>query len=284
MAVKKGGLNMSRGLDWLMSDNSTEDGGKTLSLRLLDVVPNPEQPRRQFDDDALSELAKSIETYGILQPLLVRPMADGSYQIVAGERRWRAARLAGLTEVPVVIRDLTDRETAQLALIENLQREDLSPLEEAQGYQKLIEQYELTHEQVADAVHKSRAAVTNALRLLKLPAEVAQMVSDGLLTAGHAKALQGLEDALMIEAAKQCVENGLSVRAAEQLAKKLKAGEKVKPKVEFTATFEKEVALALSEQMGRKVKASKGKKGGILQIEYFDEDDLRSIAKALAGD
>jgi len=285
MAVKKSGLNMNRGLDWLMSDNSTEDGGKTVSLRLVDVAPNPDQPRRQFDDEALSELAKSIETYGILQPLLVRPMADGSYQIVAGERRWRAARLAGLTEVPVVIRDLSDRETAQLALIENLQREDLNPLEEALGYQKLIEQYELTHEQVADAVHKSRAAVTNALRLLKLPAEVAQMVADGVLSAGHAKALQGLDDALLIAAATQCVEDGLSVRGAEQLAKKLKAGTKpVKPKAEFTATFEKEVALALSEQMGRKVKASKGKKGGVLQIEYFDEDDLRSIAKALAGD
>lgn len=284
MAVKKSGLNMNRGLDWLMSDNSTEDGSKTVSLRLLDVIPNPDQPRRQFDDEALSDLAKSIETYGILQPLLVRPMADGSYQIVAGERRWRAARLAGLTEVPVVIRDLSDRETAQLALIENLQREDLSPLEEALGYQKLIEQYDLTHEQVADAVHKSRAAITNALRLLKLPSEVAQMVSDGVLTAGHAKALQGLEEPLMIMAAKQCVEDGLSVRGAEQLAKKLKAGEKQPPKVNFTATFEKEVALALAEQMGRRVKATKGKKGGVLQIEYFDEDDLRSIAKALAGE
>ena len=285
MAVKKSGLNMNRGLDWLMSDNSTEDGGKTVTLRLLDVVPNPDQPRRQFDDEALSELARSVEAYGILQPLLVRPMADGSYQIVAGERRWRAARLAGLTEVPVVIRDLTDRETAQLALIENLQREDLSPMEEAVGYQKLIEQYELTHEQVADVMHKSRAAVTNALRLLKLPAEVAQMVSDGVLTAGHAKALQGLDDELMIAATKQCVEEGLSVRAAEQLAKKLKATPKApKAAATFTASFETEVALALSEQMGRKVKANKGKKGGVLQIEYFDEDDLRSIAKALAGE
>ncbi len=286
MAVKKGGLNKHRGLDFLMTESSTEDSGKTVTLRLLDVSPNPDQPRRQFDDEALSELAASVEKHGILQPLLVRPMPDGSYQIVAGERRWRAARMAGLTEVPVVIRDLNDRETAEIALIENLQREDLNPMEEALGYRRLMEQYELTQEQIASAVDKSRPAVANALRLLKLPAEAAAAVTDGSLSAGHARALLALEnDELIVIAAKQCVEEGLSVRAAEALVKKLKTAPKTPTeKVTFKASFDNEVALALSEQMGRRVKANRGKKGGILQIEYFDDDDLRSIAKALAGE
>lgn len=280
MALKKGGLG--RGLDSLMMDSSTEDGSKTVSLRLLDVVPNPDQPRRQFEDEALAELAASVQKHGILQPLLVRPQLDGSYQIVAGERRWRAARMAGLTEVPVVIRELTDRETAELALIENLQREDLNPMEEALGYQNLIEEYALTQEQVAAAVNKSRPAVTNALRLLKLPRAVSDMVAAGTLSAGHARALLAIEDEdTMLAAAKEC--EGLSVRAVEALVKKLKAAPKSTPtdKV-FTASFEKEVALALSEQMGRRIKVTKGKKGGTLQIEYFDEDDLRSLAKALS--
>ncbi len=284
MAVKKGGLG--KGFDALWKESSTEDAGKTVSLRLLDVVPNPDQPRRQFKEDELAELAASIEKHGILQPLLVRPMLDGTYQIVAGERRWRAARLAGLTEVPVVIRELSDRETAELALIENLQREDLSAMEEALGYQRLMQEYDMTQEEVATAVNKSRPAVANALRLLKLPEAVAEMVSNGILSAGHARTLLALEEeTLMLAAAKECVEQDLSVRATEALVKKLKATpKKAAPKAEFTASFGKEVALALGEQMGRKVKVSAGKKGGILQIEYFDEDDLRSLAKALAGE
>ncbi len=284
MAVKKGGLG--KGFDALWKESSTEDGAKTVSLRLVDVVPNPDQPRRQFKDEELSELSASIEKHGILQPLLVRPMLDGSYQIVAGERRWRAARMAGLTEVPVVIRELTDHETAELALIENLQREDLSAMEEALGYQHLMQEYDMTQEQVASAVNKSRPAVANALRLLKLPQSVADMVAEGALSAGHARTLLPLEEeTLMLAAAKECVEQDLSVRATEALVKKLKATpKKTAPKQEFTASFGKEVALALGEQMGRKVKVNAGKKGGILQIEYFDEDDLRSLAKALAGE
>lgn len=284
MAIKKGGLG--RGLDALMMDSSTEDGGKTVSLRLVDVVPNPDQPRHRFEDDALEELAASVGKHGILQPLLVRPMADGSYQIVAGERRWRAARMAGLSEVPVVIRELSDRETAELALIENLQREDLNPMEEALGYQHLIEQYDLTQEQVATAVNKSRPAVANAMRLLKLPASVSQMVSEGTLSAGHARALLALEDeTAMHTAAKICIEQDLSVRAAEALVKAHKADQKPPKKTPaFSAGFEQEVALALSESMGRRIKVTKGKKGGTLQIEYFDVDDLRSLAKTLGGE
>ena len=284
MAVKKGGLG--KGFDALWKESSTEDAGKTISLRLVDVVPNPDQPRRQFKDEELTELAASIEKHGILQPLLVRPMLDGTYQIVAGERRWRAARLAGLTDVPVVIRELSDRETAELALIENLQREDLNAMEEALGYQHLMKEYDLTQEDVALAVNKSRPAVANALRLLKLPETVASMVADGNVSAGHARALLALEDeTMMLAVAKQIVEQELSVRAAEALVKKIKATpKKTAPKKEFTASFGTEVALALGEQMGRNVKVSAGKKGGVLQIEYFDEDDLRSLAKALAGE
>lgn len=284
MAVKKGGLG--KGFDALWKESSTEDGAKTVSLRLVDVVPNPDQPRRQFRDEELAELAASVEKHGILQPLLVRPMLDGTYQIVAGERRWRAARMAGLNEVPVVIRELTDRETAELALIENLQREDLNAMEEALGYQHLMKEYELTQEQVAGAVNKSRPAVANALRLLKLPEAVASMVAQGTLSAGHARTLLPLEDEkVMLAAADACVQEDLSVRAAEAMVKKLKSAPKAPQKTkEFTASFGTEVALALTEQMGRKVKVNAGKKGGILQIEYFDEDDLRSLAKALAGD
>ncbi len=284
MAVKKGGLG--KGFDALWKESSTEDAGKTVTLRLVDVVPNPDQPRRQFKEDELAELAASIEKHGILQPLLVRPMLDGTYQIVAGERRWRAARLAGLTDVPVVIRELTDRETAELALIENLQREDLNAMEEALGYQRLMQEYDLTQEQVASAVNKSRPAVANALRLLKLPEAVATMVAEGTISAGHARALLALDDEkLMLAAANEIAEQDLSVRAVEALVKKLKPAPKnTAPKKEFTASFGKEVALALGEQMGRKVKVSAGKKGGVLQIEYFDEEDLRSLAKALAGE
>ena len=284
MAVKKGGLG--KGFDALWKESSTEDASKTVTLRLVDVAPNPDQPRRQFKEEELAELAASVEKHGILQPLLVRPMLDGSYQIVAGERRWRAARMAGLTEVPVVIRELSDRETAELALIENLQREDLNAMEEALGYQHLMADYDLTQEQVAAAVNKSRPAVANALRLLKLPQDIADMVAQGTLSAGHARTLLPLEEAATMKAAAtMCIEQDLSVRATEALVKKLKATPKTPTaKKEFTASFGTEVALALAEQMGRKVKVNAGKKGGVLQIEYFDEDDLRSLAKALAGD
>lgn len=284
MALKKGGLG--RGLDALMMESSTENGDKTVTLKLTDVSPNPDQPRRYFDDEALAELAASVEQHGILQPLLVRPMPDGSYQIVAGERRWRAARMAGLTQVPVVIRDLSDSDTAKLALIENLQREDLNPMEESLGYSRLMEQFGLTQEQTAQAVGKSRPAVANALRLLKLPKAAADLVAEGKLSAGHARALLAIEDeALLVAAAKQCADEGLSVRDAEKLAKTAKTAPKKPQAPTFKASFAEEAALALAEQMGRRVKVkTTGKKGGVLQIEYFDDEDLRSLTKALAGE
>ncbi|MGN0172039.1 MAG: ParB/RepB/Spo0J family partition protein [Acutalibacteraceae bacterium] len=287
MAFKKGGLG--RGLDALMAENSTEDASKTVTLRLVDVRPNPEQPRRQFDEQALSELASSIEKHGVLQPLVVRPMPDGGYEIVAGERRWRAARLAGLAEVPVVIRELSDRETAELALIENLQREDLNPIEEALGYRQLIDKFGLTQEETAAAVNRSRSAVANMLRLLSLPQPVAELVQTGALSAGHARALLALETAeQQLGLAADIVDKGLSVRAVEEAVKRQKASTAAHKtsgrKAAFQARFGDEVALALGEQMGRKVRVTEGKKGGVLHIEFFDEDDLRSLAQALAGE
>lgn len=287
MAFKKGGLG--RGLDALMAENSTEDASKTVTLRLVDVRPNPEQPRRQFDEKALSELASSIEKHGVLQPLVVRPMPDGGYEIVAGERRWRAARLAGLAEVPVVIRELSDRETAELALIENLQREDLNPIEEALGYRQLIDKFGLTQEETAAAVNRSRSAVANMLRLLSLPQPVAELVQTGALSAGHARALLALETAeQQLGLAADIVDKGLSVRAVEEAVKRQKASAAAHKtsgrKAAFQARFGDEVALALGEQMGRKVRVTEGKKGGVLHIEFFDEDDLRSLAQALAGE
>ena len=284
MASKIGGLG--KGLDALFAENAVEEQGRTVAVRITEIEPNRAQPRKQFDEVALSDLAASISQHGVLQPLLVRPLPSGRYSLVAGERRWRAARMAGLNEVPVVIREMTDQEAAELALIENLQREDLNPMEEAIGYRTLMDSYGMTQEEAAKAVNKSRPAVANALRLLNLPDEIAEMVSSGQLSAGHARAILSFETlTAQMEAAQAAIKQDLSVRAAEALVKKLNTAPKtVSPKKEFTASFGKEVALALGEQMGRKVKVNAGKKGGILQIEYFDEDDLRSIAKALAGE
>ena len=187
MAAKKGGLG--KGLDAIFMENATEDSNHIITLKISEIEPNRTQPRKDFSEEAMAELADSISRHGVLQPLLVRPLAGGGYQIVAGERRWRACRMAGVSEVPVVIRDLSDSEVMQLALIENLQREDLSPVEEAMGYQTLIEQYQFTQDEVSKTVGKSRPAMTNALRLLSLPEDLLQLVSEGKLSAGHARTL-----------------------------------------------------------------------------------------------
>ncbi len=285
MAIRKTGLG--RGLQALLSENSTEDGSATVTLRITEVTPNSGQPRRNFDEAALDELAASVAEHGILQPLLVRPLPDGRYEIVAGERRYRAAKMAGLREIPVVIRELSPAQAATLTLIENLQREDLNPMEEARGFRALTEQYGMTQESAAQAVHKSRPAVTNALRLLSLPPKVAEMVESGALSAGAARALLGAETPEAIEElAEHCVEKGLSVREIEREVAARKASRpsaRTRP-VSFTVRFSDEVALSLSEQMGRKVRVRPGKKGGVLQVEYFDDDDLRSLAAALGRD
>lgn len=281
MALKKGGLG--RGLDVLFAQNGLDEAGSTVTLPLDEIIPNRAQPRKQFDETALAELADSIAQHGVLQPLLVRPMPDGSYQLVAGERRWRASRLAGLTEVPVVVRDMTEQEAAELALIENLQREDLNPMEEALGYQTLMDGYGMTQEQAAQVVNKSRPAVANALRLLQLPEEVAALVSAGQLSAGHARTVLAFEgEETRIAMARAAVNKGLSVRELERLAKaaKKKPAEK-KPAPRREAFFD-EAELALRDSLGRQVKVIGGAKGGTLQVEFFDEEDLRVLAKRLA--
>lgn len=282
MAMKKGGLG--KGLDVLFAENTLEDDARTVSLPIHEIVPNREQPRKQFDDEALQELADSIAQHGVLQPLLVRPMPDGSYRLVAGERRWRASQMAGLTEVPVVVREMNEQEAAELALIENLQREDLNPMEEALGYQTLMDSYGMTQEQAAQVVNKSRPAVANALRLLRLPQPVAALVAEGSLSAGHARSLLAFEDAeTQVAMAHTAVDRGLSVRELERLAKKAKKDPPAAPKKPaHRDSFFDEVALALRENLGRQVKVTGGDKGGMLQIEFFDAEDLQALANRLA--
>ncbi len=284
MAKMKGGLG--KGLDALFADNGAEESSSS-TLSISEIEPNKEQPRKDFDTAALGDLADSIREYGILQPLVVRPMPDGGYQLVAGERRWRAARMAGLTEVPVVIKELTDQQAMELALVENLQREDLNPIEEARGYQELMEKFEMTQEQVSARVGKSRPVITNALRLLKLPQEVQELLSIGKLSNGHARALLALEDEeLILQIAREIVRKGLSVRQVESLVKRVKqAGKPEKPKATaWDNPYFSEVQLALSESLSRKVLVEgKGEKGRLV-IEFYGQEDLKTIVDLLGQD
>ena len=283
-AQKKGGLG--RGLEALLIDNNIDDitsSDGPVTLKLRDIEPNKEQPRKTFDEKGLQELANSIERNGVLQPLLVRPMADGSYQLVAGERRWRASRMAGLTEVPVVIKEMSDEQAMEIALIENLQREDLNPIEEAEGLQLLIERYKLTQEEAAARVGRSRPAIANALRLLGLPAEVRALAKDGKISAGHARALLSFDDkAEMLKTANEIQENDLSVRDVEKIAKSKSKDQTQKPHRKSNRdTYYDEVELALSEALNRKVKVKVSKTGGSLEIEFFDKKDLEKLIKEL---
>ncbi len=280
MAPKtKGGLG--KGLDALMLDNSmvNENTGAVM-LKLHEIEPNRDQPRKEFDEDALSELAESIATHGIIQPLLVRPFPDGGYQIVAGERRWRAARIAGLTEVPVIIKELSEKEIMELALVENLQREDLNPIEEAEGLQALVETYGMTQEEAAQRVGKSRPAIANSMRLLMLPQSVIQLVRNSKISAGHARALLSLSDDDKIkELAAEICEKGLSVRDTERLVKfTLKDKANKKKKEQKRDKFYDEVELALFEELHRNAKIRVNSKGkGTLELEFFSKEDLASI-------
>lgn len=281
MAAKKGGIG--KGLDALFEDNSMEmlSGSSAVILKINEIEPNREQPRKTFDETALSELADSIAKHGVIQPLLVRPLSDGSYQLIAGERRWRASRMAGLSEVPAVIREMSDAEAMELALIENLQREDLNPIEEAQGLQLLIETYGLTQEEAAEKVGKSRPAIANILRLLNLPDELLTLVKDGTLSSGHARALLPLTDEkLMSEAAKTVTEKGLSVRETERLVRAmLHNAEKPEKREKRRDVYFDEAELAISETLGRKVKIFNGKgERGTIEIEFFGKEDLSGLA------
>ena len=282
MATKQRGLG--RGLGALIDDFSPEPGQETITkLPLQKVEPNPNQPRRSFDEEELQALADSIAEHGILQPLAVRALDGGFYQIIAGERRWRAARMAGLDEVPVVVLDADDRTVMELALIENLQRQDLNPMEEAEGYRVLMEDYGLTQEQAAARVGKSRPAVTNALRLLALPDEVRAMVENGTLSAGHARAVLSLpSERLQKAAAQRIIALRLSVRQAEAMCKRMAAGEKTeKPKSELTVDYVGECEKALTKQLGRRVKIISGKRKGRFELEFYGEDDLQRLYDAL---
>ncbi|WP_024861280.1 ParB/RepB/Spo0J family partition protein [Ruminococcus flavefaciens] len=281
--MAKGGLGA--GFDSLFSDNSNEVQVKK-TLRISEIEPNRDQPRKAFTDETITALADSIREHGMLQPILVRPISTGGYQIVAGERRWRAARMAGLDEVPVNIRELSDLETMQIAVIENLQRENLNPVEEAAGYAELIDKYGMTQEKVAKMVGRSRSAVANAVRLLSLPERVLKMLENGDISAGHARALLGFEDEeMLIATALKAADGGLTVRQVEKAAQK-----SAEHKEEAAAAasnkkidnYFKEMELSLNERLGRKVKVDYGKNKGALILEFYDKNDLAALAEKLA--
>lgn len=281
MAKKQTGLG--KGLGALMLENSVDEMVATNTLPLNEIVPNKEQPRKTFDEGALQELADSITQHGVLQPLLVRPLPAGGYQLVAGERRWRASRIAGLKEVPVVIKELSDVETMEIAIIENLQREDLNPIEEAEGLQALIDRCGFTQEEVAVSVGKSRPAIANSLRLLKLPQEVRDMTRNGEISAGHARALLAFDNEAMIyEAAESIIRNNLTVRDVERMAKIAeKTGTTSRSRNKRRDSFYDEVELSLTEVLGRKVKVYNGRGRGTLEIEFYSAEDLKEIANKL---
>ncbi len=292
MAAKKSGLG--RGLSEIFMQNESEDINSIVTLKISEIEPNKKQPRQDFEPEALNELSDSIAQHGVLQPLVVRPVFGDGYEIVAGERRFRAARMAGLTEVPVVIRELTDEQTMELALIENLQREDLSDLELAMGYQSLMKEYDLTQEQIAGIVNKSRSSVANALRLTKLPESVKTLLTNGDISSGHARAILGLNnDDIMEAVAREVIENEMSVRETEKRVQEINNDGEVIPekkvvvkeKTDKRPQYYREVELSLTESFGRKVSVNqKNKSSGTLVLEFYGEDDLKELLKRFKDD
>lgn len=284
MAMKQRGLG--RGLGALLTDFSENDAAQAVTtLPLQRIEPNPNQPRKRFDEVELQALADSIAQHGLLQPLAVRDMGNGYYQIIAGERRWRACRLAGLSEVPVTVVEADDRTVMELALVENLQREDLNPMEEAEGYRVLLEEYGLTQEQAAQQVGKSRSAVANALRLLTLSDEVRALVESGELTAGHARALLTLPNGRLQKAAAQKIlALRLSVRQAEAMCKRMAAEEKPKEEPEPLAVdYIAECEKHLTRRLGRRVHIVNGKRKGRVELDFYGDDDLQKLYEALCA-
>ena len=281
MASQKG---LGRGLGALLGDltEEPESTGGLKKLPLHKIEPNPNQPRRDFGEEELEALAESIRQHGIIQPLTVREMPNGYYQIIAGERRWRASRLAGLDEVPVVILEADDQKAMELALIENLQRQDLNPVEEAQGYDALINRYGMTQEEAAERVGKSRPAVANALRLLTLCPAVLEKVKSGELTAGHARAILQLKtEKKQLEAAQKIAALGLSVRQAELLCKNMSREPAPEKKVTLAVDYVAECEKSLSKHLGRGVKIINGKRKGKFELEFYGQDDLQVLLDAL---
>lgn len=283
MAQKKTGLG--RGYDAILVDNNaTEETGGITMVRIGEVEPNADQPRKNFDNAELEALSESIALYGVIQPITVRSQ-DGMYQIITGERRWRAARMAGLSEIPVIIITADDRKAAELALVENIQRSDLNPVEEAQGYASLIEEYGLTQEETAVRVGKSRSAITNALRLLTLPESVLAMVESGAISTGHAKVLLGVNDPERLEAAaKQVVARGLSVRETEKLVKLVNQPPREEVQVVRDVDHTRALELAVQKHLGRTFKITEKGKNRTVSIGYSDNDDLDALLKLLCGD
>ena len=281
MASNKG---LGKGLGALLGDFSDEviQENAFRELPIYKVEPNPDQPRREFDEEELTQLADSISVHGVIQPLTVREMPNGYYQIIAGERRWRAARIAGLSDVPVVVIEADDRKAMELALIENLQRQDLNVVEEALGYQSLIENYGLTQEEAAQRVGKSRPAVANTLRLLSLPGEVLEKLKQGLLTAGHARAILSLKgEKKQLEAAQKIIALALSVRQAETLCKNMNKEKPAKQEITFAVDYVAECEKSLSKHLGRGVKIVNGKRKGRFELEFYGEEDLQNLLDAL---
>jgi len=286
--VASNAKGLGKGLAALLGDNVMENSEEKSSLYLpiSQVESCAGQPRKQFDPDALADLADSIREHGIIQPLTVRKLQSGYYQIIAGERRWRAARMAGLDQVPAIVIEADDRKAMELAMIENLQREDLNPIEEAEGYRQLMEQYNLTQEETAQRVGKSRSVVANALRLLNLCPPVRAMVEDGRLSNGHARTILPLSPALQEKAADAILKSDLSVRQTELLVKKLTAEEKDKSAVTtggLEVNYAEEAAKALGTYLGRGCKIVSGRKKGRIELEYYGMDDLNNLLDALNG-
>jgi len=282
---------LGRGLDAIFIDNETKSGSEKLTVRLSQIEPNRGQPRTEFDRKALEELAESISIHGVLQPIIVRPVGDGFYRIIAGERRWRASKMAGLTEIPAIVVEADEKKTAEIALIENLQREDLNAVEEAKAYQTLMSEHAMTQEEIAKRIGKSRSAVANTLRLLDLPDEVLTLVGDKTLSAGHARALLGIADKSDLPFAVQRVTGrGLSVRSTEELVKTLNAKRREEekaaeaegegaPDVDYAKDLERRVAASL----GRSFKLTRRRGVNVCEIAYSDSDDLQEILIRLCG-
>lgn len=286
MAINRG---LGKGLDSIFSENIEEEKSGLTMLRIADIEPRKGQPRKVFDAEALSQLADSIAANGVIQPIIVRKAKGGFYEIIAGERRWRASKMAGLNEVPVVIMDTDDRKTAELSLIENIQRENLNPVEEANAYKVLLQNFDLTQETLATRVGKSRSAITNSMRLLELPPEVLKMLGEGDLSAGHARALLGLTNKGKIEEiAQEVADKALSVRATEELVRKLNAAQSAPVVVADTAGEEEinylsELEKVLRRKFGRKIKIFCGKKSKRLEIEFSDDKDLQVLLTQIGG-
>lgn len=285
---------LGRGLDALIPSFDTEsnqalyntdDGQAVVEIKIFQIDPNMDQPRRQFDQDKIKELAQSIKKYGVVQPVIVKPKGN-RFLLIAGERRWRAAQLAGLPTIPAIVKNLDEKDIMAISLIENLQREDLNPIEQALGIKKLIDEYDLTQEQVADEIGKSRSAVTNILRLLTLSDEIQKFIMDGKLTPGHGRAILGLEDPNMrLQIAKKVIEDELNVRDTERLIKKIKTnmGNRGKPITKTKPSYIIEIESNLEECLGTKVNITPGKKKGVIQIEYYNNDDLERIMSKIGS-